>query len=172
MCSVFAPDCGYDNSTLILIGDMYFPNTKCSCKRCLPKKSFQSLGRSGYQLPQCASVCQVRNIPFEDQTISFLKSFGQGFYIFEKSPKSFDHVIGDEFCPGKYCFNTEECESLGGYVTSARYIYSCGKCGAEVSVHKVLFMLQEHVKKAKTDKTRFSIAKKTDEFGTQRANVA
>ena len=26
MCSVFTPDCGYDNSTINLIGDVYCPN--------------------------------------------------------------------------------------------------------------------------------------------------
>ena len=50
---------------------MYCPNTKCPGKLCLLTKTFQSLGRSDYQCPQCASVCQVRNVPFEDQTNSF-----------------------------------------------------------------------------------------------------
>ena len=78
MCSAFTPDCGNDNSTIILIGDVYCPNTKCSGKLCLHKKTFQSLARNDYQCPQFASVCQVQNIPFEDQTISFFLSFGQG----------------------------------------------------------------------------------------------
>ena len=63
MCST---DCVYDNRTIILIGDVYCPNTKCLAKLCLHKKTFQSLGRSDYQCPQCGSVCQVRNIPFEE----------------------------------------------------------------------------------------------------------
>ena len=29
MCSAFTPDCGYDNSTNFLIGDVYCPNTNC-----------------------------------------------------------------------------------------------------------------------------------------------
>ena len=73
MCSV--TDCGYDNSAIILIGDVYCPNTKCLGKLCLHIKTFQSLGRSDYQSPQCASVCQVRNIRFEGQTNSFFLSF-------------------------------------------------------------------------------------------------
>ena len=107
MCSAFTPDCGYDNSTINLIGDVYCPNTKCSGKLCLHKKTFQSLGRSDYQCPHCASVCQVRNIPFEDQTSSFFLSLGQGVYKFEESPKSNQDVIGDVYCPGKYCSNRE-----------------------------------------------------------------
>ena len=160
MCSAFTPDCGHDNSTIILIGDVYRPNTKCLGKLCLHKKTFHSLGRSDYQWPQCASVCQVRNIPFEDQTNSFFLSLGQGVYIFEENPKSIQDVIGDVYCPGEYCLNREKCKSIGGYVTTPRSIYGCDKCGAWLFAHKVPFTLREHVKTTKTDKTRFFFAKK------------
>ena len=160
MCSALTPDCGYDNSTIILIGDVYCPNTKCLGKTCLHKKTLQSLGRSDYQCPQCASVCQARNIPFEEQTNSIFLSFGQGVYIFDESAKSIQDVIGDVYYTGKYCFNREKCESLGGYKTTPRSIHCCGKCGARLFDHKVPFMLQEHVKATQTDKTRFFFAKK------------
>ena len=153
--SAFTSDCGYDNSTTILIGDGYFPNTECLGKLCLHTKTFQSLGRSDYQCPQCGSVCQVRNIPFEDQTNSFFLSLGQGVYIFEESPKSVQDVIGDVYCPGQNCSNRENCESLGGYATTPRSIYACGKCGAWLLVHKFLFILQEHVKTTKTEQKTF-----------------
>ena len=84
---------------------MYCPNTECSGKLCLHKKTFQILGRSGYQCPQCASVCQVRNIPFDDQINSLLLSCGRGVHTFEESPKSIEDVIGDVYCSGKYSFN-------------------------------------------------------------------
>ena len=45
-------------------------------------------------------MCQVRNIPFEDQTNSFFLSLGPGVYIFEESSKSIQDVIGDLYCPG------------------------------------------------------------------------
>ena len=160
MCSAFTTDCGYDNSTIIFIGDVSCPNTKSSGRLCLHKKTFQSLGRSDYQCPQCASVCQVRNIPFEDQRNSFFLSHGQGVHIFEKNPKSVQDVIGDVYCLGKYCSNREKCESLGGYVTTPRSINACGDYGARLSVHKVTFMSQEHVKTLKTDKIRFFFARK------------
>ena len=160
-CSAFTPDCGYDNSTINLIRNVYCPNTKCLGKLCLHKKTFQSLGRSDYQCLQCESVCQVRNTPFEGQTISFLLSLGQGVYFFEKSPKSVQDIIGDEYCPGKYCSNREKCESLGGNVTTPRPIYACGKQGAWLFVHKIPFMIQEHVKTTKTDKTRLFFARKS-----------
>ena len=158
MCSVI--NCAYDNSTIILIGDVYCPNTKCLGKFCQHKKTFQSLGRSDYQCPQCTSVCQVRNIPFEDQINSFFLSLGPVVYISEESPKSIEDVIGDVFCPGKYCLNRGKCKSVGGYVTTPRSIYGCDNCGAWLFVHKVPFKIQEHVKTTKTDKRRFSLLKK------------
>ena len=170
MCSAFIPDCGYNNSTIILLGDFFCPITKCSGRICLHKKTFQSLGRSEYQCPQCGSVCQVRNIPFEDQRNSFVLSLGQGVYTFEESPKSVQDVIGAVYCPGKFCLNGEKCESIGGYVTTPRSIYACGKCEAWLFVHKVPFMLQEHVKTTQTDKTRFFMLRK-DELDIQQTTV-
>ena len=170
MWSAFTPDCGYDNSTIILIGDVCCPNTKCLGKLCLHKKTFQSIGRSDYQCPQCASMCQVRNIPFEEQLNSFFLSLGQGVYIFQENQNSVQHVIGDMYCPGEFCLNREKYETLGGYVTTPRSIYGCGKCGAWLFVHKVPLTLQEHVKTTKTDKTRFFFAKK-DEIGTRQTIV-
>ena len=160
MCSVFTPGCGYDNRTIILIGDGYCPNTKCLGKLCLHKKTFQSLSRSGYECPQCASVCQVRNTPFEGQRNSFFLWLGQGVYIFEQNPKSIQDVVGDVYCPGEYCLSREKCKSIGAYVTTPRSIYGCDNCGAWLFVQKVPFMLQEHTKTTKTDKTRFFFAKK------------
>ena len=160
MCSAFTPNCGFDKSTIVLIGDVYSPNTKCLGKLCLHKKTFQSLGGSDYQCPQCSSVCQVRNIPFEDQTNSSFLSLDPWIYISEENPKSIQDVIGDVYCPGKYCSNQEKCKSIGGYVTTPRSIFGCDNCGAWLFVHKIPFTLQEHVKTIKTDKTRFFFAKK------------
>ena len=78
MCSVFTSDCGYENSFISLIGDV-FKNTKCSGEPCLHKKTFQSLGRSDYQCPQGACVCQVPNIPHDDQTVSYSCRLVKGF---------------------------------------------------------------------------------------------
>ena len=86
MCSVIR-QCGFDKSTIILIGHVYCPKTKCSCKLCVHKKSFQSLGRSDYQCPHYASVGQVRNMHFEDEKNSFFLSVGLGVYIFSRESK-------------------------------------------------------------------------------------
>ena len=80
--------------------------------------------------------------------------------MFEERPKLFLDVIGDVYCPCKYCFNREKCEPLDGYVTTPRSIYGCGKCGAWLFVHKAPFTLQEHVRTTKADKTRFFFEKK------------
>ena len=99
-------------------------------------------------------------------------SFGQCFYIFEESPKSIQDVIGDVYCPGKYCSNREKCESLGGYVTIPRSIYGCGKCGAWLFVQKISFLLQEQVKtKKKQTKHAFSLLKDY-ELDTQQTIVS
>ena len=166
--TISSTDFAYDNSAIIIIGDVYCPNTKCLGKLCLHKKTFQSLGRSDYQCPQCGSVCQVRNTPFEDQKKCFFLSFGVGLYIFEESAKTIQDVNGDVYCPGKYCLNREKCESIGGYVTTPRSIYGSGNCGAWLCLHKVPFTLQGHVKTTKTDKTRFFFAKKD---GTQQTTT-
>ena len=54
----------------------------------------------------------------------------------------------------------EKCESLGDYVTTPRVIYGCGKCEDWLFVRKISFMLQDHLKATKTDKTRFFFARK------------
>ena len=84
MCSALTPDCEYDKSTNIFIGDVYSPYTKCSGKLCLQKKTFQPLSRSDYQSPQCEFVYQVRNNPFEDQTNSFFCRLEKGFKFLKK----------------------------------------------------------------------------------------
>ena len=143
MCSAFTPDCGYDSSTIIFIRDVYCSNTRCLGKTCLHKKTLQSLGRNDYQGSHCASVCQVRNIPFEEQTHSFFCRLVRGVYVFEESPKSIQDIMGDVCCPGNYCFNREKYESLGGYVATPRSNYGCGVCGAWLFVHKIPVMFQE-----------------------------
>ena len=89
----YKSDCWYDNSPIILIGDEYCPNTKCLGKLCLHKKTFQSLGRSDYQCPQCGSFCQVRNIPFEEQTNSFFCRLVQEFTFLRTIQNQFKMLL-------------------------------------------------------------------------------
>ena len=125
---------------------------------CTERKTFQSRGRNDYQCPQCASVCQVRNILFKVPTNPFSLAFGPGVYNFEERPNSIQDVIGHAFCPGKYCLNREKCDSFDGFVIIPRCIFDFGKCGAWLFVHKVPFTLHKDVETTKTDKTRFFVA--------------
>ena len=170
MCSALTLIVGMTITLLFSLGTCIFQIQSVRVNFACTKKTFQSLGRSDYQCPQCESVCQVPNIPFEDETNSVFLLFGQGVYIFGESPKSVQDVIGDVYCPGNYCSSREKSESLDGYVTTLRSIYACRKRGAWLIVHKITFMLQDHVKTTKTDKTR-SFSAKRDEFATQQAIV-
>ena len=101
---------------------------------------------------------KIKRIPFSYRLV-------RGVYNFEESPKSIQDVIGDVYCPGKYCFNREMRISWWSCNNSESHLW-LWKCGARLFVHKVPFMLQEHVKRTKTDKTRFFFVKK-DELVTR-----
>ena len=116
------PDCGYDNKTINPIRDVYCPDTKCSVNFACTKRLFNlsaeaisnAVMRSLYA--RCAVfLLKIKQIPF------FV--VWSRVYFFKESPKSVQDVIGDVYCPGKYCFNREKCESLDGYVTTPRSIY-------------------------------------------------
>ena len=127
-------------------------------------KSFFNLSAEAIIIARNARLCakcaifllKVKVIPFSCR----LANVNWWVYVFEENTKSVQDVIGAVFCPGKYCSNREKCESLDGCVTTPRSIYACGKCGAWLFVHKVPFMLQEHVKTTKTDEIRFFFARK------------
>ena len=170
MCSASTPDYGYDNSTIILIGDVYCSNTERFRVNFACTKSLQSLGGSNYQCPQCASLCQVRNIPSEDQKTRFLL-FPQRVYIFEGCPKSIQYFIGNVYCPGKYYFNRNKWESLDFYETSPRFIHGCGRCGAWLFAHKVPFTLHEQLMTSKLQTRHVFSLLERDEFGTPQTIV-
>ena len=118
MCSAFAPDYRYDNSIIKFIGNVYCPNTMCSGILCVHQKTFQSLDKSDYQCPQCESTCHVRNILFEQKTISFLLKCDQNIYIFEETGKSIQDVIVYMCCPT--CPN-EKCVYISANRNSSFY---------------------------------------------------
>ena len=79
----------------------------------------------------------------------------QGFKIFEETQKLVQDVIVHFYCPDKFCFNREKCETLDNQVNSPISIYARGKSGAWLLVYKVPVTLQEHINTTKTDKTCF-----------------
>ena len=93
MCSACIPDCGHDSDTVILFEVVYCPNTKCSGKFCLHKKTFQSLGRSDYQCPQCAFVCQVHNKFLKIKQIPFSCRLIKGFTFLKRVQAQFKMLL-------------------------------------------------------------------------------
>ena len=160
MCSAFTPDCVCDNGTIILIGDVYYPNTKCLGKLCLHKKTFQPLGRSDYQCPQCESVCQVRNIPFEDQTISFFFVAWLRCLHFRRDPKISSRCYWRCLLSWQRLFQQREMRISWWLCNNSRIHLCLWKVWILVICSQSSFMLQEHVKTTKSDKTRFFIATK------------
>ena len=119
MSSAFTPDCRCYNSTIVLIGDVYCPNTKSSINFACTKRLFNLSAEAIINIRN-AQLCA--SFPFDDQTNSFFLSLGQGVYNFDGSPKSVQDVIGDVYFAAKLCSSRENCEALGGYVTTPRSI--------------------------------------------------
>ena len=160
MCGAFTPDCGYKNSTNNLIGtcivQIQSVPGKIDCTERLFNLSAEAI-INVHNVPLCARCAivflKIKQIPF-----FVVWSRGLRFWIESKTNSRWyrRYVLF-----GNYCFDREKCEFLDSYVTTPRSISDCGKCGAWLFVHKIPFMLHEHVKTAKTDKnTIFLCGKK------------
>ena len=114
----------------------------CNGKFCLHKKTFQSLNRRDYQCPQCSSICQVRNVSFEEQTNSFFLMCIQRIYIFEETQKSIGDIIGDVYCPGRYC-SILKCVYVHTCEEDSDNCYECVQCRACCHVLNILFKNQK-----------------------------
>ena len=75
MCCTFNPYCRYDSSLNVR------------------KNTFQSLEGSAYQCPQVESTCQVRNIPSEQQTVSFFWILTKGFTFLKRFNRQFEMLL-------------------------------------------------------------------------------
>ena len=170
LCSAFTPDCGYDNSTILLNGDVYCPNTKCLGKLCLHKKTFQSLGRSDYQRPQSGSVCQVRNMLFDDQTYSFFLSLGQGGLLFLREPKISSRCYWRCLLSWQVLFQQREMRIFWWLCNNSEIHLCLWKVWSLVVCSQRSFYVIRARKDEKTEKTRFSSLGK-DELGTQQATI-
>ena len=93
MCSSFTPDCGYNNSTVILIGDVCCPNTKCPGRLCLHKKTYQLSIINACNARLCVRgaifLLKIKEIPFScrlAKSFTFLKRIQNQFrMLFEMS---------------------------------------------------------------------------------------
>ena len=88
MCSAFTPDCGYDNSTIFLIGDVYCPNTRCLGELCLHKKTF-NLSAEAIINARNARLCVKFATFIEDQTNSFSCRLVLGFTFLKRIQNQF-----------------------------------------------------------------------------------
>ena len=85
ICSTIFPDFRYDNSLIVFNGKVQCRNGMCFEKLCVHRKTFQFFIRSACQCPQCTSTCQVRNIPFDQTTYSFLLKCDRMIYTFRET---------------------------------------------------------------------------------------
>ena len=99
------------------------------------KGTFQFLNGGDHQCPQCASVCQVREISNEEQTKSFLLMCYHGIYTFVETKKSNQRISADVFGPDRDFVNRKECQTNDTHVFSQCFIYAGGKCGAWLFAH-------------------------------------
>ena len=92
MCSVFTPDCGYEDTTNILIGDVYCPNTKCLVNFACTKRLFSLLAEA-IMTARNARLCvrctifllKIKQIPFSSRLVkgfTFLKRVQNQFKMF------------------------------------------------------------------------------------------
>ena len=105
-------------------------------------------------------VCvQVRKARFEDQTKPLFLRFGQWVNIFEEIPKSIRDVIGDVLCR-QVLFQQGELRISWRFVSTPRFLYGSGKCGAWFFVHRVPFCVTWARKDDKNRRNKKSLVKK------------
>ena len=156
MCTPFTHDRGCDHSTFILIGDVYCPNTKCLGKLCLHKETFQSLGRSAYQYPQCESVCQVRNFFWWSNKFLSLLAWSRGLNCWRDS-KINSRCYWRCVLSWQVLFQQREMRVAWRLCNNSEIHLWLRKVWNLIVVHKIPLMLQEHVKTTETEKHAFSL---------------
>ena len=97
MCRAFTPDCGYGNSTIILIGDVFCPNKKCLGKVCLHKKLFNLLAEAIINVRNvglCARfaifLLKIKKIPFSCRLV-------KGFTFLSRAQNQFKMLLEMSF---------------------------------------------------------------------------
>ena len=131
-----------EKQTREYIGTVYCPQKDCENITCVPKMFFPHLERSDYQCLKCACTSQVRNIPFENQTLSFVLLSEPRVYIFEATQKVVQDIIGDVFCPDKKCAH-QKCVYVSTCKESQKSCYDCPQCKACSHVLNIPFTDQK-----------------------------
>ena len=123
MCTTLNFDSRCQHSNIDVIGNVHCPNKKGSGKLCVHRETFQSLDKKDYQYPRCAYICQVRNNPFKEQTISFLLTCNHGIYKSIETQKSIQETIGDVYCPSRHF--SRKCVYVHTWEDSGESCYEC-----------------------------------------------
>ena len=159
MCSAFTPDCGMTIALLFSLGTCIVQIQSVRVNFAGSKKLFNLSAeaiinvRDARLCARCAIfLSKIKQFPFSCR-------LAKGFTFWRIVSIQLKMLLEMSFVLASFD-PTERNAKLGGFVTTPRSSHGCGKCRAWLFVQKVPFMLQEHVKTTKTDKTRFFFAKK------------
>ena len=90
MCST---DCAYDNSTIILIGDVYCPKAKCLGKFACPKRLFNLLAEAIINVRNVRLCARCAIFSFKIKQIPFSCRFVQGFTFLKRIQNQFKILL-------------------------------------------------------------------------------
>ena len=93
MCSAFTPDCGYDNSTIFLIGDVYCPNTKCSGKLCVQKRLLNLWAEAIINFRNSCLCARCAIFHLRIKRVPFLCQFVKGFTFLKRVQSQFKMLL-------------------------------------------------------------------------------
>ena len=127
MRSFSQPDCGYDNSTIILIGVWVIQNVwiNFACTEILLNLSAEAISnaRNAHLCARCGIfLLKIKQIPFSCRLV-------KGFTFSKRIQKLIQDDIGDMYCRSEYCLNRQKCKPIGGYVTTPRSVYGYDNSG-------------------------------------------
>ena len=97
MCSAFTPDCGHDNSTIILIVDLYCPNTGCLGELCLHRRLFNLSAESIINVRKARLCAKCAILLFEIRQNPFSCRLAKGFTFLKRVQKQFQLLLEMSF---------------------------------------------------------------------------
>ena len=170
MCSAFTPDCGYDTSILLSLGTCIVQIQSVQVDFACTKRLFNLSAEAIINARNARLCVRCANFLLKIKENPFCCRLAKGFTFLKRTQNQFKMLLEMSIVLASIVSTERNANLIGGYVTTPRFIYGCGKCFAWLFVHKAPFTLQEHVKTTKTDKKRFFFAK-NDEPGTQQTTT-
>ena len=93
MCSVFIPGCGYDNSTIILIRDVYCPNTTCWGKLWLTKEPFNLSAEAIINVPTAHLCDRCAMFLLKIKQVTFFWRLARRFTFSKRTPNHLKIIL-------------------------------------------------------------------------------